>query len=181
METYTATKALVENPHFTDQRDRSLQELNIDAIDVPIKEIIRSANKIPYCFTLQCCCGHFLYAGQENRHSLEPLPVSDTITSIEYRIAYVAVCIENSRLGKEFLEHLEQIPAIDPEYIQFGCADWFWARQVNTYTLQVEPQRFKEKDSCLVGYKEALHLEKVKQSFFTQLKQLIQETVSLQT
>jgi len=82
-------------------------------------------------------------------------------------------------LGKELLGRLEQITAIDPEYIQFGCAEWFWTRQVNSYALQVEPQRFKQKDSCLVAYKEALHLEKVKQSFFIQLKQLIPKTLSL--
>jgi len=179
METFSATKALVENPHYMTQREQSLRELDINAIDAPIKEMIRSVTKIPYCFTLQCCYGHFLYAGQENRHNIELLPVSDNITAIEYRIAYVAVCIENSRLGKELLGRLEQITAIDPEYIQFGCAEWFWTRQVNSYALQVEPQRFKQKDSCLVAYKEALHLEKVKQSFFIQLKQLIPKTLSL--
>jgi hypothetical protein len=178
METYTATKALVENLHYIAQREQSLRDLDINAIDVPIKEMIRSAMKIPFCFTLQCCYGHFLYAGQENAHNIKPLPVSDSITAIEYRIAYVAVCIENSRLGKELLEHLEQIPAIDPEYIQFGCAEWFWKRQVNSYALQVEPSRFQTKDTCLVEYNEAIHLEKVKRQYFIQLNQLIQEALS---
>ncbi len=174
METFSAPKELVENPDYAGQREHSLQGLDLSAIDVPMKEIIRSFTKLPYCFTLQCCYGHFLYAGQENRHNLEPLPVSGAITTVVYRIAYVAVCIENSRLGKALLERLGKLPALDPAYIQFGCAEWFWTRQVNSYALQVEPQRFKEKDTCMVEYKEALHLEKIKQSFFIQLKQLIQ-------
>jgi hypothetical protein len=176
METFSTPKELVENPDYAGQREHALQGLDLSAIDVPLKEIIRSFRKLPCCFTLQCCYGHFLYSGQENRHNLEPLPVSGTITTVAYRIAYVAVCIENSRLGKALLERLGKLPALDPEYIQFGCAEWFWTRQVNSYALQVEPQRFKEKDTCLVAYKEALHLEKVKQSFFIQLKQLIRET-----
>jgi hypothetical protein len=180
METFSAPKELLENPHYLGQREHSLRSLDLNAIDVPLKEMIRSFAKLPYCFTLQCCFGHFLYTGQVNRHNLEPLPVSDNTTTIEYKIAYVAVCIENSRLGKELLERLGKIPALDPEYIQFGCAEWFWARQVNSYALQVEPQRFKDKDTCVVAYKEALHLEKVKQSFFIQLNQLIREALSIE-
>lgn len=176
METFSEPKELVKNPHYAGQREHSLRRLDLEAIDAPLKEIIRSFAKLPYCFTLQCCYGHFLYDGQKHRHNIEPLPVSGSITTVEYRIAYVAVCIENSRLGKALLERLGKIPALDPEYVQFGCAEWFWTRQVNSYALQVEPQRFKQKDTCMVEYKEALHLEKIKQSFFVQLEQRIRET-----
>lgn len=176
METFSAPKILLENPHYKGQREQSLQSLDLNAIDAPMKEIIRSFARLSSCFTLQCCYGHFLYAGQENRYNLEPLVASGNITTIEYRIAYVAVCIENSRMGKKLLERLGKIPTLDPEYIQFGCAEWFWKRQVNSYALQVEPERFKQKDTCWVPYKEALHLEKVKHSFFIQLNQLIRET-----
>lgn len=181
METFSAPKRRIENPHYKGQREQSLRSLDLNAIDVPMKEIIRSFAKLSYCFTLQCCCGHFLYAGQENPHNLEPLPVSDKVTTVKYKIAYVAVCIENSRVGSDLLERLGKLPALDPGYIQFGCAEWFWKRQVNSYVLQVEPQRFKQKDTCLVAYAEALHLEKVKQSFFIQLKKLIQDACSAGT
>ncbi len=181
METFSAPKRLIENPHYKGQRERSLRSLDLNVIDVPMQEIIRSLAKLSYCFTLQCCFGHFLYAGQENPHNLEPLTVSDKVTTIKYRIAYVAVCVENSHVGSEFLERLGKLPALDPGYIQFGCAEWFWKRQVNSYALQVEPQRFKQKDTCLVAYKEALHLEKIKQSFFIHLEQLIQDACSAYT
>jgi hypothetical protein len=181
METFSAPKELLENQDYSIQREQSLRGLDLNAIDAPMREIIHSFAKLPYCFTLQCCYGHFLYAGQENRHNLDPLPVSDNITTIEYRIAYVAICIENSRLGKELLGRLGKTPAIDPAYIQFGSAEWFWKRQVNSYTLQVEPQRFQQKDTCLMTYKEALYLEKVKQSFLIQLQQLIQDACAAWT
>jgi hypothetical protein len=181
METFSAPRELLENPDYTAQREQSLRSLDLSAIDAPIKELIHSFAKLSYCFTLQCCYGHFLYTGQEDRHNLDPLPVSGNISTIEYRIAYVAVCIENSRLGNDLLERFTKLPALDPEYIQFGSAEWFWKRQVNSYALQVEPQRFKQKDTCLVTYAEALHLEKVKQSFFIQLKRLIQEALAICT
>ena len=112
---------------------------------------------------------------------LEPLPGSGRLTNIEYRIAYVALCIDNSPLGKSLLESLEQLPLINPEYIQFGCAEWFWARQVNSYALQVEPLRFMTRDTCVIEYPEAHHVEKIRSQFFTQLDLLIQEHVSALT
>jgi hypothetical protein len=181
METFTAIKKLLEDPQFASQRERSLDRLDINAIDVPIRATIRSIAGLPYCFTLQCCFGHFLYAGQNNRHNLDPLPVSSRLTNIEYRIAYVALCIDNSPSGKRFLENLEQIPAIDPQYIQFGCAEWFWARQVNSYALQVEPIRFMAQDTCVIEYHEARHIEKIRNQFFAQLDQLLQEHGSVST
>jgi len=56
------------------------------------------------------------------------LPVKDTIAKVEYRIVYIAFCIENSFLGRELFESLKEITAIDPENIQFCCAEWFWKR-----------------------------------------------------
>ena len=143
-------------------------------IDVPIIELINAFNKLPYCFTLQSCYGHFIYDNQSNSHNLEPLPITDIITRVEYRIAYICFCIENSDLGRGLLEALNEITAIDPENIQFCCADWFWKRQVNSYALQVQPDRFKHKDSAILGYREALHIEKIRNEFFVQLQELVQ-------
>ena len=93
--------------------------------------------------------------------------------SVEYRIAYIAFCIENSVSGKEFLERLEKITLANPQNIQLCSAEWFWQRQVNSYALQVEPDRFKKKDSVLLNYKEASTIEKVRDSFFTRLEELL--------
>ena len=51
METFSASKALVENPHYLMQREGSLRNLDLNTIDAPMREIIRSFAKLPYCFT----------------------------------------------------------------------------------------------------------------------------------
>jgi hypothetical protein len=116
----------------------------------------------------------FCLQRSERSSNLEPLPVKDTIAKVEYRIAYIAFCIENSRLGKQLFEALKKITTIDSETIQFCCAEWFWKRQVNSYALQVEPDRFKRKDMAKIDYKEALHLEKVRNEFFSRLYELLE-------
>jgi len=75
-------------------------------------------------------------------------------------------------LGRGLLEALNEITAIDPKNIQFCCAEWFWKRQVNSYALQVQPDRFKQKDSARLDYGEALQIEKIRNEFFIQLKEL---------
>jgi hypothetical protein len=143
-------------------------------IDAPIIGLIKDFNELACCFTIQCCHGHFIYPGQDDSHNLDPLPITDAIDSVEYRIAYICLCIESSDSGKKLLEVLGEIPAIDPENIQFCCAEWFWSRQVNTYALQVQAERFKHKDSAILEYGEALHLEKVRNEFFVQLQESLQ-------
>jgi hypothetical protein len=174
LETFIEPKALVENPHYCDQRQRSLASLNNDVIDMPIIGLINAFNKLPYTFTLQSCYGHFIYNGQNDPQNLEPLPLMDTITRVEYRIAYIAFCIEYSKSGRSFLDALEAIADVDPDNIQFCCAEWFWERQVNSYALQVEPDRFKFEDKAMLNYIEALKIEKIRNEFFTQLSKLLQ-------
>jgi hypothetical protein len=170
VETFTEPKKLVKNPHYPEQRKKSISKLNEAVIDGPIVEIINRFNRIPCCFTMQSCYGHFLHSGQKDPHNLEALPVSDTISEVEYRIAYIAFCIENSNSGRRLLGSLKRITMLDPENIQFCCAEWFWKHQVNSYALQVEPDRFKNEDSAILGYKEALSIEKTRNEFFSQLK-----------
>lgn len=177
METFTGLKKLVDAPSYLEQRKLSLLNLDMDTIDVPITSIISSFRKIPYCFTLQSCYGHFLYEEQGDKYSIEKLPVLSGTIEIEYRIAYIAICIENNGSGESLLQSLNQIPEIDPEYIQFGCAEWFWEKQVNTYALQVGPIRYMYKDSFLIDYNEALHIEKVRNRFFEKLNKMIQALV----
>ncbi len=180
METFTNLKDFVDNPYFHDQRKKYLSKLDIESIDAPLVDLISSFTKLDYCFTLQSCYGHFLHNSQKNPYNIEPLPLSNDISNVEYKIAYIALCIENSKQGRTLFYDLKEIPSIDPEYIQFGCAEWFWKRQVNSYALQVEPKRHMTKDRLSVDYWEALHIEKVRNNFFTQLKKFVQDLIALE-
>jgi len=175
METFTEFKPLVDHSLYQVQREKSLSGLDINTIDTPIIEIIISFAKLPFCFTLQSCYGHFVYKNQKNPKNVEPLQGSDDISNVVYRIAYIALCIQNDDRGKILLEKLSNIPSIDPEYVQFGCAEWFWKKQVNSYALQVEPKRYKTKDRVSISYKEALHIEKIRNTVFTELKNEISD------
>jgi hypothetical protein len=174
LETFTELKELAENPHYQVQKQKILCELTDDMIDVPIVNLINGFNKLSYCFTLQSCYGHFVYYGQKDFHNLESLPVKDTIAKVEYRIAYIAFCIENSLWGRELFKSLKEITTIDPKNVQFCCAEWFWKRQINSYALQVEPDRFKRKDKAIIDFKEALHIEKIRNEFFIRLYELLE-------
>jgi len=175
LETFTEPKELTENHHYKRQREKTLASLTDSMIDEPIIEIINGFNKLPYCFTMQSCYGHFLYNSQSEPQNLDPLPISKTIRRVEYRIAYIALCIENSDSGKSLFKALRKIPDADSENIQFCCAEWFWKRQVNSYALQVEPDRFKCEDKAMLDYQEALKIEKIRNEFFIQLKELLRE------
>ncbi|MGB9438519.1 MAG: hypothetical protein WCB15_11295 [Desulfobacterales bacterium] len=48
MKTFTEPKELVENPHYQDQRQKSLADLSNGMIDVPIIELINDFNKLPF-------------------------------------------------------------------------------------------------------------------------------------
>lgn len=175
LETFTEPKELVDNPRYQEQRQQSLSGLSDSMIDAPIVKLINGFNRLPHCFTLQSCYGHFVHNRQKDSHNLEPLPITDDIDSVEYRIAYIGFCIENSDSGRELFEALKGITTINPENIQFCCAEWFWNRQVNSYALQVEPDRFKDKDKAILDYWEALQIEKIRSEFFIRLQELIQK------
>ncbi len=172
METFTELKDLAVNLRYQVQKRKILSDLNDDMIDTPIVDLINGFNKLPYCFTLQSCYGHFVYNGQKNPYNLDPLPAKEIIAQVEYRIAYIAFCIENSASGRGLFEALKEITAIDLENVQFCCAEWFWKKQINSYALQVEPYRFKSKDTAIIDFKEALHIEKIRNTFFTRLYEL---------
>ena len=173
METFTGLRDFVENPHYLEQRQKSLRSLDMSTIDAPIIEIIEGFTKLSYCFTLQSCFGHFVYKNQKDEKNTEPLPVLENIPDVEYRIAYVALCLEDSDAGKQLFNELSRVPVIGPDTIQFGCAEWFWKDHVNSYALQVEPERHKTKDRCSVSYQEALHIEKARNEFFAEIKRII--------
>jgi hypothetical protein len=93
LETFIETKELMENPYYKLHRQKSLCDLTDDMIDLPIIKVINGFNKLPYCFTLQSCYGHFVCNDQKDSHYLEPLQVKKTITKMEYRIAPTAQCL----------------------------------------------------------------------------------------
>ena len=71
--------------------------------------------------------------------------------------------------------NLKAIAVLEPAYIQFGSAEWFWERCVNSYILQVEPERSKYKDSVNVSFKEGLFIEKIRDQFFIEFETVIQK------
>jgi len=174
LKTFKEPKELVENPHYQDQRRKTLASLKDDMIDAPILKLIKDINSLPYCFTQQCCYGHFVFNGQTDPHNLKSLPHTDKIDRVEYRIAYIAFCIENSASGKKIISALDKITEIDKENIQLCSAGWFWRSQFNSYALQVEPDRFKREDTAVLDYREALHVEKIRDEFYVQLRELFQ-------
>jgi hypothetical protein len=179
LETFTALRDFVDNPHYHKQRQKYLDKLDLNTIDTPIIDIVNGLAKLPYCYTLQSCYGHFLYKNQKSPANTEPLPISDSIYSVEYRIAYVALCIQNNDYGRRLFSELSEILSIDTEYIQFGCAEWFWERQVNSYALQVEPKRYMTLDRTPpIDYQEALHVQNVRNEFFDALRKLIQKRLN---
>lgn len=169
METFTPPKPLTENPRFQQQRRSCLATLNYAILDAPLTGIVAGFNALSCCFSLQSCFGHFLYSGQTDEQNLLPLPVGRDIDTVEYRIAYLAICVDNNATGRALIEDLKRAASIDPQNVQFGCAEWFWQRQINSYVLQVEPERFKHQDRAVLEYEEALHIEHVRNTLFTWL------------
>lgn len=172
METFAEPRPLVANPAFAAQKRKSLADLTDDVIDPPIAVIVARFNQLPCCFTLQSCFGHFLYPGQKDPFCCDPLPDLPSGTKVDYKIAYLALCLEDSGPGRRLLENLRTIPQIDPDNIQFCSADWFWNSQVNSYALQVEPDRFKRQDTAVFGFEEALRVEKTRIEFFRAMEAL---------
>jgi hypothetical protein len=173
METFAEPRELVDNPGYMRKRERMIASLDLDAIDRPIRGIIREFAQLPQCYTIQCCYGHFVHAAQQDPHNVEPLPAYE-VSPVLYRIAYIALCVENCQDGLRLRSLLKEVPAIDPNTVQFGSPDWFWKSHLNLYALQVEPRRFMYQDEAMIMYKEALHLQDVRGRFFERLEQIVE-------
>ncbi len=65
------------------------------------------------------------------------------------------------------------VPSLDPGCIQFGCADWFWERQVNSYVPQVEPDRFRYSDTATITYEDALYIQRTRDLFFDEIRRFL--------
>lgn len=175
MQTFTKAKHFVDYPHYQEKREEALSRLDLQTIDRPIVDIIKDISTITHCFSLQSCYGHFVHKGQRNRMNVDPLSNYDESSRIEYKIAYIALCIQNNDLGRKLYQDLKAITKIDPDNIQFGSATWFWQTHVNSYVVQVEPDRYKKEDKAFVNINEALHLEIVKNQMFERLRGIVKE------
>ena len=173
METFCPAKPFVDHPEYEIKRAEALSSLDLDLIDKPIVDIVESCSRLPHCFTLQSCYGHFVHPGQPDTRYTDPLADCPPGAQIEYRIAYLALCLQNSSPGHKLFDDLQAVSLVDPQYIQFGSAHWFWRQNVNTYALQVEPERFKNQDTAMVDLDEALHLESVRNAVFADLRQIL--------
>lgn len=180
MITFTIQKQFVEDPEYIRKKEKSLIELeNIlkkDGLDLPIEQIIIDINKIPYCFTLQSCYGHFVHRHRKNLYNVESLSkYSSEEIEVTYRIAYVAFCIQNNDSGRLLIEDLKSIVSIDPRYIQFGSSNWFWDQCVNSFVLQVSPERRRYEDKFNIDMEEALYIENVRDKFYQQLRDMVKK------
>jgi len=137
-----------------------------------MREIVETLSLLPYCFTQQCCSGHFVVRGHPQLDSLVSLPRQDA-GGVTYRIAYLALCLQGTAQGKALYAELAHIPSIDPEYVQFGSPRWFSRRYRNSYALQVEPTRFMYRDQAELTFEEARHVEEVRDLFVDRLRQLV--------
>jgi hypothetical protein len=172
VDTWAPAHDFVDHPAFADERQKALAEFEAAEIDDPIRDIVDGLMALPHCFTLQSCYGHFVHSRQPSCEGLERLPPSDP-GPVLYRIAYLALCLESSRGGAQLRAALEDVAAADSEFVQFGSPDWFWERQINSFSLQVEPLRLAHRDSAIMDYGEALAVQAARDRFFEALRRLL--------
>jgi hypothetical protein len=172
VETFVAPKPFVEDPRYEKARRDALAELDLDSIDEPIVDIVAGFGAVPHCFTLQSCYGHFVCAPGQDPRSLDPM-TRGCAGRVRYRIAYIGFCLENSRRGRALRESLARVPAIDPDCVQFGSAEWFWKQYANSYALQVEPLAQRLLDEAVLEPDEALHIQNVRDLFFEELRRIL--------
>ncbi len=138
--------------------------------------MIRECIRVPSCFTAQCCFGHFVHEQQPDIENLVlPSCYQSTLENVHYRLAYLTICIQDSPGGREMYADVEALTSLNPDYIQFGSADWFWERLINTCCIQIEPCRMKTEDSGMISMNEALLIERLRPIFFTRLAAVIRK------
>jgi hypothetical protein len=148
VETYTREKPLVFSPSYDSERRKSLEglrtEISRGAIDEPTMDIVERFARMEHCYTLQSCYGHFMAEHcVDDRNTSRVAEIKPRGDSIHYRI----------------------------EYIQFGCAEWFWRTCVNSYVLQVSPLRNAHQDHFDVSIEEALRIEQTRDRFYERLRE----------
>jgi hypothetical protein len=170
--TFTEARPFVSNPSYAQDRSNTLAKLDLQSIDRPILDIVADFAELACCFPLQSCFGHFVCDPEQDKHTLAPVPESCK-GPVRYRIAYIALCIEESSSGRMLRDELAEIQKIDPACIQFGSADWFWERYLNSYVLQVEPSRYRNRDEAILDVYEARHVQTVRDIFFKEMRNVV--------
>ena len=179
MKTFTDPKPFVSHPEYEKDRASTLLELDhiirIGGIDPPLVPLLQECALLSHFFTIQSCYGHFVHENEPDIKNTSKLSLyRGDVERVEYRLAYIAFCIRDCVEGHIFFQDIQKIPAIDPLYIQFGSAIWFRDRLANTYVIQVEPDRSMYEDSVFVDFDEGLHLEKVRDRFFNEMRKIIE-------
>ena len=173
METFSNPREFIQHSHFARDRSNVLSDLRLENIDAPIRDIVAALGKLPHCFTLQSCFGHFIWDEQPDAHNMAVLPFKN-IGPVRYRIAYLALCIEKGDRGAYLRDRFAAFCEID-EYVQFGSPGWFWQQYPNSYALQVEPNRFASKDEVLLEHAEAMHVQSVRDLLFQRMREVLAE------
>jgi hypothetical protein len=174
VETFSKARKFIHHPHYERDRLKVLAGLKPGDIDAPIRDIVAALKKLPQCFTLQSCYGHFMWSEQPDARNLAVLPLQYK-GMVRYRIAYLALCVENSIRGAYLRDRFATISEIDEEYVQFGSPGWFWKQYPNSYALQVEPPEFALQDEALLEHTEALHVQSVRDLLFQRLREVLTE------
>ena len=134
--------------------------------------------QVPSCFTVQSCYGHFVRDQSHNDKNLDPVSsFPEGVQPFRYRLAYMVFCIEDGMRGHALQDDLQSMTAIDPMYIQFGSASWFWRTKPNTYVVQLEPLRGACLDEVLVTLDEAYHIERLREQFFRRLGEIAYRSI----
>ena len=171
MQTFCSERPLQHDPGFEAAKARALESMDMAEIDEPIKDVIASLNKHPSCYTLQSCFGHFVSTEHPDDHNLSVVEESGSSDSPLYRISYLALCIRDNSDGRRFLSLLKRIPwEIDRDRIQFGCAEWFWNRCINSYVLQVQPKDRADVDSLTISVREVRLIQSARNHFWDTLR-----------
>ena len=95
MQTYTKARPIEDDPDFEARRDAARAALDLPDVDEPMVPLVEELNRLPHCFTLQCCFGHFVADGETDPRTLAPPPPMGK-KSMEYNLAYVAFCAVRS-------------------------------------------------------------------------------------
>lgn len=173
METYTRARPVEPNDAFEAQRAAATVGLDATDIDEPLVALVADLNRLPHCFTLQCCYGHFVGEGDQDPRSLKPPPPMGK-RSLQYRLAYVAFAISDDDRGRAFLEAVHDLRDLDPRYIQVGSADWFWDRQVNSFVIQIGPRKMRKVDFMDLDGKQVRHVSHVRTQLFRRFAALVE-------
>jgi hypothetical protein len=176
VQTFTEPRQLEANPHFAAQRIAALAGLASATLDRPLVTLVQGFADLPWCFPMQSCCGHFVFLEGQDRRNLDRLPPTASAPArVLYRLAYLVLALDDGPEGQALLRQLRAVPAIAPDLVQFGSADWFWERQLNTFVLQVQPWRHRQVDSVLLTHDEAQEIEQTRDWFFMRLGEVLRE------